>query len=341
METSLSRQQTMEYLRIASELETSVYAQESFLKKLREKHTEAEAGRCKVAAMEIPEASKYEKQNFAIRFIWNFFCLELIAFVSIDPHSFLTVLWGIVFAIGLSSGIVLLIAAIIYVVISEFQIAFVGDQSMQMVVSLQIALVLTHLLPGIIAALRTGIVNRNNRETAEYEQEDQKKALAKRKQGIAEWQGKEREIEKWIKSAEASLAETKEDLRKLYALDVIYPKYRNFIAACTIYEYFKSGRCYTLTGHEGAYNLYESELKQNIIISMLQDISTQMNKIIQNQYVLWQAIEDTNDRISGLSSKVDSSVAKLSAEVESAKYSAQLAEQNTNYLVYLESVKNF
>ena len=36
METSLSRQQTMEYLRIASELETSVYAQESFLKKLRE-----------------------------------------------------------------------------------------------------------------------------------------------------------------------------------------------------------------------------------------------------------------------------------------------------------------
>ena len=51
-------------------------------------------------------------------------------------------------------------------------------------------------------------------------------------------------------------------------------------------------------------------------------------------------IESTDDRISGLSSKGDASVAKLSAEVESAKYSAQLAAQNTNYLVYLESVKN-
>lgn len=336
METSLSRQQTMEYLRIASELETSVYAQESFLKKLREKRAAAESVCRDWASKKIPEVYDFSRTHFN-RFIHGFFGIEVGIFnwCRDAENAFIGIL-GIFWIdiVGLHSFLAMGVAEVIFGT-AQFEV-----ESKEFVISYLIALGISHFIPAIINMLITGIVNRKDAKLTLQMEEEQKAALEKRKQGIAEWQGKEREIEKWIKSAEASLAETKEDLRKLYALDVIYPKYRNFIAACTIYEYFKSGRCYTLTGHEGAYNLYESELKQNIIISMLQDISTQMNKIIQNQYVLWQAIEDTNDRISGLSSKVDSSVAKLSAEVESAKYSAQLAEQNTNYLVYLESVKN-
>ena len=36
-------------------------------------------------------------------------------------------------------------------------------------------------------------------------------------------------------------------------------------------EYLQSGRCYTLEGHEGAYNLYEEEKFKEIILTKLDD----------------------------------------------------------------------
>ena len=59
---------------------------------------------------------------------------------------------------------------------------------------------------------------------------------------------------------------TESMLRKLYSKDIVHQKYRNFIAISQIYEYFDTGRCTELEGPNGAYNLFESELRQNIII---------------------------------------------------------------------------
>lgn len=70
-----------------------------------------------------------------------------------------------------------------------------------------------------------------------------------------------------IDSMKIPLRKTKQLLRKLYSADVVYPKYRNMVAMCTIYEYLASGRCETLDGAQGAYNLYEAEIRQNIVIS--------------------------------------------------------------------------
>ena len=91
-------------------------------------------------------------------------------------------------------------------------------------------------------------------------------------------------------------------LDQLYDLNIIFPKYRYFAAVTTFYEYFSSGRCSSLTGHEGAYNLYENELRMGIIINKLDRIVQMLGQIQQNQYTLATAIQESNqkaDRIFG------------------------------------------
>ncbi|MBR4711255.1 MAG: hypothetical protein IKP10_04430 [Clostridia bacterium] len=80
-----------------------------------------------------------------------------------------------------------------------------------------------------------------------------------------------------------------------YAKDVIYPKYRALPALTSIYEYLSSGRCSTLTGADGAYNLYETETRQNIIIGQLSAVIENLEQIRTNQYVLYQEMRRINE----------------------------------------------
>jgi len=72
-------------------------------------------------------------------------------------------------------------------------------------------------------------------------------------------------------------------LKQHYEQDIVAEKYRNIIAVTQMYEYFELERCDTLTGPFGAYNLFESELRANIIIM-------QLDKIQQNQRMIYSAI---------------------------------------------------
>ena len=59
-------------------------------------------------------------------------------------------------------------------------------------------------------------------------------------------------------------------------------------------EYLLSGRCEDLTGYTGAYNLYEQELRMNIIIAELELISEELDAIKENQYMIYNAICQAN-----------------------------------------------
>lgn len=121
-----------------------------------------------------------------------------------------------------------------------------------------------------------------------------------------------------------------EALNQLYSLDIIFPKYRNFIAISQIYEYFMSGRCTELEGHEGAYNIFESELRQNIIINKLNDVLNQLEQIKQNQYMIYQAICEANSHL-----------AKIESNTEAIKYNtAVIAENSAICARYAESGGN-
>ena len=94
-------------------------------------------------------------------------------------------------------------------------------------------------------------------------------------------------------------------LTDYYSLGIIYPVYHgDFVALAMFSQYLNMGMCYTLTGHEGCYTLYEQQklqgiiiTKLNVIISQLDEISGQLRSL---QYSVLKAISETNEKIDQL-----------------------------------------
>lgn len=91
-------------------------------------------------------------------------------------------------------------------------------------------------------------------------------------------------------------------LTDVYSLDIIYGKYRTFPQVCSLYEYIRSGRCTTLReeqgfGSGGAYNLLEQETLQKTIILQLNQIIQHLDAIQANQYMLYNAIQESNRKM--------------------------------------------
>jgi len=95
-------------------------------------------------------------------------------------------------------------------------------------------------------------------------------------------------------------------LAELYSLDIIFEKYRNLIAISMFYEYFASSRVSKLEGKDGAYNLFENEMRQNIIIVKLNDICNNLEDIKQNQYCMYKELIDINTSLDILNKNVSS-----------------------------------
>lgn len=89
---------------------------------------------------------------------------------------------------------------------------------------------------------------------------------------------------------EKPLKETKENLERVYAKNIIYPKYRNLPALTSIYEYYVTGRCEELSGPYGAYNLYEDEVRKDKIISQPNTVIANLEQIKLNQYKLYEQV---------------------------------------------------
>ena len=93
-------------------------------------------------------------------------------------------------------------------------------------------------------------------------------------------------IQKWDDSyktnrsvLEDNLTHTKDLLKKFYSVDCIYPKYRTLPALTSIYEYFITGRCDSLIGSHGAYNLFEDEVRKNMVIFQLSTVIANLEQI--------------------------------------------------------------
>jgi len=110
---------------------------------------------------------------------------------------------------------------------------------------------------------------------------------------------------------------------KFYKLGIIHPKYQNFTCVATFYDYLDTGRCSILTGADGAYNLYENELRQNLIIDKLETVIDSLETIKNNQYRLYSLIQKTNEHLSEISNKMDIALESLN-----------VIENNTHVIAY-------
>ena len=118
-------------------------------------------------------------------------------------------------------------------------------------------------------------------------------------------------LEQEIHSAEDTIKKLIAAKNKLYLFNVIFGKYRNLVALSSFYEYLMSGRCISLEGPGGAYNIYETEIRANQIISQLSDVVNSLEQIKNNQYMAYSQLHEMNVTLARLESKTERAITSL------------------------------
>ena len=110
---------------------------------------------------------------------------------------------------------------------------------------------------------------------------------------------------KEVADAEYELKYIKQEIKKnidaenqLYSCGVVYGKYRHYVAVASFCDYLLSGRCSSLDGEHGAYNIYEQESRADEILVKLDDIIDSLDRIKQNQYYIYNEINEANKALS-------------------------------------------
>ena len=169
--------------------------------------------------------------------------------------------------------------------------------------------------------------------------EENKESKANYDKLFAVWQTSTQEGLKYIQER---LEESKKLIDEFFSVDVIYPKYRSLPALTSIYEYLSSGRCDELTGPNGAYNIYEAETRQNIIITQLDTIISDLDQIKQNQYILYQELQKIQNNLSKITMDISAirGYTYTITELSSLNlYYNSVTAANTSALAFLETIR--
>lgn len=196
--------------------------------------------------------------------------------------------------------------------------------------------------PFIIELFRFNSVKHHN---AEVDREN--KEIAKHNAQLCTKMRKQADvIQTELDQVNNSIAQTLHTLDIYYQMNIIAPKYQhNLIAISSFHEYLTLERTHSLTfnpGDSGAYNIYENELRLNVIIGKLDDIIDRLDQIKSKQYSLYQAIQSSNRTSNQILQATRQSSQRLEAiennSVISA-YNSVLTESNTRYLKWAEMFK--
>ena len=120
---------------------------------------------------------------------------------------------------------------------------------------------------------------------------------------------------------------------EMYATGIVYGKYRNLVALSSFYEYLLAGRCTSLEGANGAYNIYEGEIRSNQIISQLADVVQSLEEIKTNQFMAYIQLQSVASDMTSLNGKMDS-VLIAADYVPSIAKSAEMIAYNTEKTAY-------
>ena len=153
---------------------------------------------------------------------------------------------------------------------------------------------------------------------------------------------KARNINYEIEQVKKIKAQTRETLDQFYSLNIIYPKYRGLVPVAMFYQYLDSGRCTSLTGHEGAYNLYEQELMMNRISLKLDGILDRLDEIQATERQLAVAVKESNQssiRLCNAVERCNDKLSDISVNTETSAYFNGITALNTTYLAWFKKYK--
>ena len=135
--------------------------------------------------------------------------------------------------------------------------------------------------------------------------------------------------------------ETLKTLKTYYDYDIIFPKYRNLIAISSIYEYLLSGKCKELTGPGGAYATYDLESRLDYIIVQLDEVIKKLDQIQNNQYNLYNAINNGYKQSNALLDDINNGILRMEASQELNNYNNIITAKNTEYLKWARFFDSF
>lgn len=148
-------------------------------------------------------------------------------------------------------------------------------------------------------------------------------------------------LDEEIREAEELLKKTFAARNELYAYGIIFGKYRNAVALSSIYEYLMSGRCASLEGADGAYNIYENEIRANCVIAQLDTVISSLEDIKQNQYMMYQELRSINSALQTLIDTMDealSSIRAIKANTTQMNEYMEHISQNSNVIAHNTAV---
>lgn len=168
-------------------------------------------------------------------------------------------------------------------------------------------------------------VKRYNQKVEQY-----KKSLVEDAKRVDAERVKKTALQSSLNVLKSANKKTANCLQQLYNKNIIYPKYRNLACVCTLYEYFDSGRCTTLEGHEGAYNLLENEMRLNRIITQNNRILENLEAIRENQELLYDSIQAANQKADQIISGCNRMSNQLNGiQAQGAELNARVAQLQT------------
>lgn len=326
----MNTQEIMEYLKRIAELETSVHKQ---LKVKQQAYDDLKMPVTQKEIIEPPQKPKEQAKPKRPTIFWAFrdaWCAESVMITSIaGPILGLLLLFLYVSSPGATGvGVVACFAlsiALVFSCIVLLQYSFLKSKYSRELLSYEQYLAAQKKYEERMGCYKVRKQEAECRD-AKKEREANKKYNAAKAQ---------------IQKLDRPLLDTQALLAKLYGKNIIFEKYRNMVAVCTMYEYFASGRCTELTGATGAYNLYESELRQNYIINQLEQINTKLEQVKQNQYILYRGITETNRIMSEVSSDISQILCMTSQIAVSSSITAfcsQITAANAEMQTYLEAM---
>lgn len=181
---------------------------------------------------------------------------------------------------------------------------------------------------------------KNSKTMAYYKQEMEKynrnAAEANAKKKLADI------LSKRLDEMRSKKAEMERDLKRAYSYNIIYPSYRNLVAVSSFYDYLHSGKCSTLEGHEGAYNIFDMESRMDKIITQLDRISYQLENIRYSQNALYTIMKSSNEKLDRMQNSIHNSenhllslsksAALTNSQLERIECNAELTRFNTEQM---------
>lgn len=317
MQTALLK----EYVSKAKDLELSCYEQKLLCDNLEQKLSHINYQR-KNKENEKKEFKKFSWINYIASAIWWG--------ISVLPP-----LIGISMLVGVALYIIALICGIMHFSIPFIDRIYIFLKTYPVIGMFKLIFncIIIGAGGGFLLLFLCGIISGSKKNVKKENQKIEENNTNVQKELIA-YESKSQIISNNLACARRSYQTTLKTKEDFYSLNIIYPKYRDLVSVGMFDEYLQSGRCYTLEGHEGAYNLYEEEKFKEIILTKLDDIISRLDTIIANQEELANEIIRSRNEANRIATTIENSLQNIENNEITRRYYEEITARNTSYLAW-------